>query len=57
MEVGKLVKEVVVAADKATLGEHLRIAILSLIRSGEKRDCHTAAQVVSVVVVVLEKVD
>ena len=54
MEVGKLVKEVMVAADTVALGEHSRIVILGPIRSGEKRDCHTAARVVWAVV---EEVD
>lgn len=49
MEVGKSVNGVVVVADTVALGEHSRIVILGLIRSGEKRDCHTAARVVWVV--------
>ena len=35
-----------VVVDTATRGEYSRIAILSLIRAGETRGCHTAAQVV-----------
>lgn len=54
MEVGKSVKEVVVAADTVARAGRSRIAILSLIRSGEKRGCHTAAPVVWVAV---EEVD
>ena len=46
MEVGKLVKEVVVAADMVALGEYLRTAFLSLIQFEEKHDCHNAARVV-----------
>ncbi len=43
-----------VAADTVVLGEYSYIAILGLIRSEEKRDCHTAARRVWVVV---EEVD
>lgn len=46
MEVGRLVKEVVVAADMVALGEYLRIAFLGLIQSEEKHGCHNAAHVV-----------
>ena len=46
MEVGRLVKEVVVAADMVALGEYLRTAFLGLIQSEEKHGCHNAARVV-----------
>lgn len=49
--VGKSVKKVVVVVDMVGRGEYSRIAILSLIRSGEIYGCHTAAQVVLAVVV------
>ena len=46
MEVGNLVKEVVVAADMVALGEYLRTAFLGLIQSEEKHGCHNAARAV-----------
>ena len=46
MEVGKSVKEGVVAVDTVNLEEHSRIAISNPTQSAEKRDCHTAARVV-----------
>ena len=54
MEAGNSAEEVVVVADTATLGKYSRIAILSLIRSGGKRDCHIAARMVWVVAVVVD---